>query len=64
VGSFLGKIGVNIRFMSVAPLTFDIGKNAENEALMILGLDKEVGDEELKQLMAGDGIISAVVVTL
>ncbi|KAH0538566.1 hypothetical protein FGG08_004854 [Glutinoglossum americanum] len=64
VGSLLGKVGVNIGFMSVAPLTFDMGGDVENEALMILGLDREVGDVELKQLMAGEGIFSVVQVTL
>ncbi|KAH0551100.1 hypothetical protein GP486_007553 [Trichoglossum hirsutum] len=64
VGSVLGKAGVNIRFMSVAPVTFHIEENFKNEALMILGLDQEVGDEELKQLGAGDGILSAALVTL
>jgi D-3-phosphoglycerate dehydrogenase len=64
VGSMLGRRGVNIRFMSVAPLTFDVEENFKNEALMILGLDQEVGDEELKQLGAADGLLSAAVITL
>jgi len=64
VGSVLGKAGVNIRFMTVAPLTPDTEGYVENEALMILGLDGDVGGEELKQLGTGDGFFSAALVTL
>jgi D-3-phosphoglycerate dehydrogenase / 2-oxoglutarate reductase len=64
VGSVLGKAGVNIRFMTVAPLTPDTEGYVKNEALMILGLDGEVGGDQLKQLGAGDGFLSAALVKL
>ncbi|KAI9764907.1 MAG: hypothetical protein M1840_007932 [Geoglossum simile] len=64
VGSVLGRAGVNIKFMTVAPLTPDTKDYVENEALMILGLDGEVGGEELKQLGAGDGFLSAMLIKL
>ena len=36
VGGMLGKAGINIHFMSVAPLEFGAPGKGENEALMIL----------------------------
>jgi len=85
VGGKLGKAGVNIRFMSVAPV--DTGKDAgtgealakvdslletngngsggkENEALMILGVDRMVDEEVRKSLVGGEGVLEAGVVVL
>ncbi|OCK80927.1 phosphoglycerate dehydrogenase [Lepidopterella palustris CBS 459.81] len=68
VGSLLGKAGVNIKFMSVAPLHEDEeGREGDvegNEALMILGVDKPVGDEVMKGLIGPEGVLEASVVTL
>ena len=74
VGGRLGKAGVNIRFMSVAPMESN-GDNAveegqlngsakQNEALMILGVDGTVGEEVRKSLVGGDGVLDAAVVVL
>jgi len=74
VGSILGREGVNINFMGVAP----ISKPADdieslvpateeaktNEALMILGVDKPVGSEVIKQLLEGGGVLSVSNVAL
>lgn len=83
VGGQLGKAGVNIRFMSVAPV--DNGKDSvagedlakvdslletnghaskENEALMILGVDRMVDEEVRKGLIGGEGVLEAGVVVL
>ena len=93
VGSVLGKEGVNINFMSVAPATFanedsalegeqqspaksfGIGGQAPavngaaahkvtNEALMILGVDREVSDGVVSELIRGGGVLSVSNVTL
>ncbi|PSN75552.1 phosphoglycerate dehydrogenase [Corynespora cassiicola Philippines] len=68
VGSLLGKAGVNIKFMNVAPLHEDIEEEYSdavgNEALMILGLDKPVAEDVIKGLVASEGVLSASVVTL
>ena len=111
VGSILGKGGVNIRFMSVAPVSshdnnddddnadVDMGEKGlrveggggglggesksetdgdgsdetakegnendnEKEALMILGVDKEVGSELVGELLGEKGILEVSVVTL
>ncbi|KAF2117219.1 D-isomer specific 2-hydroxyacid dehydrogenase [Lophiotrema nucula] len=70
VGSLLGKAGVNIRFMNVAPLheDVDIDEGVEDvdssEALMILGVDKPVRQETVKQLISEEGVLEASVVTL
>ncbi|KAF2259508.1 D-3-phosphoglycerate dehydrogenase [Lojkania enalia] len=68
VGTLLGKAGVNINFMSVAPLHEDIdegvGDVEGNESLMILGVDKPVGDDVVKSLIAEEGVFEASVVTL
>ncbi|KAI9872657.1 MAG: hypothetical protein M1830_001363 [Pleopsidium flavum] len=82
VGSILGKGGVNINFMSVAPVSrqdedaeddsaqgregTDEGERSENEneALMILGVDREVGEDVVRELMAEKGILEVSVVTL
>lgn len=88
VGSILGREGVNINFMSVAPATFDSAAAAASasasesasasasaedsstpqkestEALMILGVDKEVGAGLKKELVAAEGVLSVSSVTL
>jgi D-3-phosphoglycerate dehydrogenase / 2-oxoglutarate reductase len=63
VGGILGKEGVNINMMTVAPLQpellddMDDGTKAGSEALMILGVDREVPDELMKKLKSEEGII-------
>ena len=74
VGGRLGKAGVNIRFMSVAPmeesgdgLAADSQQNGtakEKEALMILGIDHTVDEEVRKGLIGGDGVLEVGVVVL
>ena len=79
VGGLLGKEGVNINFMSVAPVSRaeDGGeegeveaeaeaeaKNGGSEALMILGVDREVGKEVVDRLGAEEGILDVSAVTL
>ena len=72
VGSLLGKAGVNIRSMNVAPLHEDHedspseskGDADSNEALMILSVDKPVGEDVVKGLVAGEGVLECSVVTL
>ncbi|KAH8722938.1 D-isomer specific 2-hydroxyacid dehydrogenase [Phaeosphaeriaceae sp. PMI808] len=68
VGNLLGKAGVNIKFMSVAPLDEDDEKqngdekSRSNEALMILGVDKPVGEDVQKALVGPEGILEVSVV--
>ncbi|KIV83437.1 phosphoglycerate dehydrogenase [Exophiala sideris] len=71
VGSILGREGVNINFMSVAPATFAASDTngvatpkESTEALMILGVDKEVGDNIKKELVVAEGFLSVSSVTL
>jgi D-3-phosphoglycerate dehydrogenase len=86
VGGRLGKVGVNIRFMSVAPIgDAEEGRDREllekvdskvegthggfsgekeNEALMILGVEGDVGEEVRRGLVGGDGVLEAGVVIL
>jgi D-3-phosphoglycerate dehydrogenase len=73
VGNLLGKAGVNIRFMNVAPLDVDdegvvSGKGVDgkdsNEALMILGVDRPVGEDVARALIGPEGVLEASVVTL
>jgi D-3-phosphoglycerate dehydrogenase len=66
VGNVLGKEGVNINFMSVAPLQkeHEDGAEDENEALMILGIDRPVSEEILKGLITKEGVLEASVVNL
>ncbi|KAJ4988254.1 phosphoglycerate dehydrogenase [Stagonosporopsis vannaccii] len=72
VGNLLGKAGVNINFMNVAPLDdeFEEERNGEteakkgNEALMILGVDRPVGEDVAKALIGPEGVLEASVVTL
>ncbi|KAF1831653.1 phosphoglycerate dehydrogenase [Decorospora gaudefroyi] len=74
VGNLLGQAGVNIKFMNVAPLDEELeerqneqnggGETGEGnkEALMILGVDKPVGEDVLKRLIAEEGVLEASVV--
>ncbi|GME23593.1 hypothetical protein GTA08_BOTSDO11986 [Neofusicoccum parvum] len=68
VGMKLGAAGVNISSMIVAPLVQSYEEKANgraaSEALMILGVDREVGDEVVKGLIGGEGVLEASVVTL
>jgi D-3-phosphoglycerate dehydrogenase / 2-oxoglutarate reductase len=64
VGGLLGKEGVNINYMSVAPVHVE-GKAAdEGEALMILGVDKPVSDDTVKGLICENGVLEATLVNL
>lgn len=65
VGGILGKEGVNINSMSVAPVSQEgEGKEGSNEALMILGVDREVGPEVVERMMGEEGILEVSVVAL
>jgi D-3-phosphoglycerate dehydrogenase len=68
VGSLLGKAGVNIKFMNVAPLYkegLEGGEGEESqEALMILGVDGQIDDGVMKALIGSEGVLEASVVTL
>lgn len=66
VGNLLGKAGVNIRFMNVAPLEEEVEEEGKksNEALMILGVDRPVGEDVAKALIGPEGVLEASVVTL
>ena len=80
VGGLLGKEGVNINFMSVAPVSQaedeEVGGEGEggeglvekgkggSEALMILGVDREVGKEVVDRLAGEEGILDISAVTL
>jgi D-3-phosphoglycerate dehydrogenase len=66
VGNLLGKAGVNIRFMNVAPLEEEVEEEGKksNEALMILGVDRPVGEEVARALIGPEGVLEASVVTL
>jgi D-3-phosphoglycerate dehydrogenase len=66
VGNLLGKAGVNIKFMNVAPLHEELedgeGTEGGNEALMILGVDKPVSEDVQKALVGPDGMLEASVI--
>ncbi|KAK5140099.1 D-isomer specific 2-hydroxyacid dehydrogenase [Cryomyces antarcticus] len=79
VGQQLGKVGVNIRSMSVASLDkedADLDKNGskeatanggvegQNEALMILGVEGTVEEHVTKSLVGDEGVLEASVVVL
>lgn len=73
VGLILASHRVNINFMQVAGVDGGSGSGNEktarrtkgtNEALMILGVDGEVTDEVLDELVATDGILNVNVVRL
>ena len=64
VGGMLGKEGVNINYMSVAPVHVQ-GKAADaGEALMILGVDRPVSDDTVKGLLCDAGVLEATLVSL
>jgi len=49
----------------VAPLQKEAeGNGHQNEALMILGIDKKVGEETIKGLVCAEGVLEARAVTL
>jgi D-3-phosphoglycerate dehydrogenase len=62
VGNLLGKAGVNIKFMNVAPLEEEVEGEGKNEALMILGVDRAVGEDVKKALIGPEGVLEASVV--
>ena len=73
VGGVLGRAGVNISYMNVAPVSEiedqerageGVEKAAEKEALMILGVDRELSKEVMETLKAEKGILDLSVVTL
>jgi D-3-phosphoglycerate dehydrogenase len=64
VGGMLGKAGININFMSVAPLEFGAPGRGENEALMILKVDPPPEGDVLKGLIGDEGVLEASVVML
>ncbi|PSK50435.1 D-3-phosphoglycerate dehydrogenase 2 [Elsinoe australis] len=68
VGGKLGKAGVNIRFMSVAPLDKqDEGwedEKKEKEALMILGVDNVVEESIRRDLVGEEAMLEANLVVL
>ena len=63
VGSILGREGVNTNYMAVAPAD-ESGKDKTNESLMILGIDREVGGDTIKELVSGGGVLNVNSVTL
>jgi D-3-phosphoglycerate dehydrogenase len=71
VGSLIGRSGVNISSMSVAPVSEE--RDAANsqkkvegktEALMILGVDREIDAEVVKSLEQVEGILAVSTVSL
>ena len=70
VGGVLGAEGVNINSMAVAPVGRGMSvegagaKEAPGEALMILGVDREVGGEVVEKLVREEGIWDVSVVGL
>lgn len=63
VGGVLGTNGVNISYMSVAPLVGNAVCRA-GEALMIVGVDRKVGEEVVKDIEKTDGIVDVKMVHL
>jgi D-3-phosphoglycerate dehydrogenase / 2-oxoglutarate reductase len=63
VGGLLGIKGVNISYMSVAPVAGTEVTRA-GEALMILGVDREVGTEVLREIQKTEGIVDVKIVNL
>jgi D-3-phosphoglycerate dehydrogenase / 2-oxoglutarate reductase len=84
VGSILGREGVNINFMAVAPASYsgeaggmpadggydgyeekeEDGEARSNEALMILGVDREVGEGVVRELVSEGGVLNVNCVAL
>jgi D-3-phosphoglycerate dehydrogenase len=63
VGGLLGMRGVNITYMSVAPVASKQGSRA-GEALMILGVDREVNQDVLREIEKTEGIVDVKSVNL
>jgi D-3-phosphoglycerate dehydrogenase / 2-oxoglutarate reductase len=63
VGGILGTKGVNISYMSVAPVAGKAVARA-GEALMILGVDREVGQDVLREIGKKEGIVDVKIVNL
>lgn len=63
VGGVLGVHGVNISYMSVAPVVGDAVKR-EGEALMILAVDRDVGQNVVTEIEKAEGIVDVKVVNL
>jgi len=69
VGNLLGKAGVNIKFMNVAPLHDADGMgdgvpDGTKEALMILGVEGRVTEEVVRGLISEEGALEASLVSL
>ena len=64
VGGILGLKGVNISYMSVAPVSAHKPDAKVGEALMILGVDREVGPDVLKEIEKTEGIVDVKIVNL
>ncbi|KAL5383002.1 hypothetical protein DPSP01_006268 [Paraphaeosphaeria sporulosa] len=66
VGNLLGKAGVNIKFMNVAPLhdADEEEGSGSKEALMILGVEGEVTEAVRKGLISEEGALEASLVVL
>lgn len=72
VGSLLGQERVNIRAMTVAPLSLTNEVNGQtpaestqsNEALMILSVDREVDRKMVERLGTEHGIMDVIAVGL
>ena len=65
IGMRLGKAGVNINFMSVAPLENAMLQQGEaNEALMIIGVDNSVAKATVDDLVADNTILDGSIVNL
>jgi D-3-phosphoglycerate dehydrogenase len=64
VGNLLGKAGVNIKYMVVAPLYEEVEGGGEdgNEALMILGVNRPVSEDVVRGLVGEEGMLEASVV--
>lgn len=65
VGGILGLKEVNISYMSVAPVvggSKSVGKTGE--ALMILGVDKEVPADVMKEIQKTEGVVDVKIVNL
>lgn len=62
VGCTLGEQGVNINYMSVAPVLGEVER--AGEALMILGVDREVNVDVMKEIEKTEGIVDVKLVNL
>ncbi len=58
IGTVLGKADININTMQVGRV------QPRGNVLMVLGLDEPIGDDEMEQILAIDGIFTAKVVKL